>query len=73
MWGSKSNNTFTESVNIFCILDVTVMYGNEERWKSVRKRGVLRDKNGTMILPLIMLKRTEIAKNTLSTNKLHVA
>ena len=25
---------------------VTVMYGNEERWKAVRKRGVLRDKKG---------------------------
>ena len=47
-------------------IDVTVMYGNEERWKSVRKRGVMRDKNGSIILPLIMLKRTEIAKNLLS-------
>ena len=47
-------------------IDVTVMYGNEERWKSVRKRGVMRDKNGSIILPLIMLRRTEIAKNTLS-------
>tara|TARA_Y100000310_G_scaffold68601_1_gene63945 strand:- start:354 stop:1217 length:864 start_codon:yes stop_codon:yes gene_type:complete len=42
---------------------VTVMYGNEERWKSVRKRGAMRDKNGSLILPLIMLKRTEISKN----------
>ena len=41
---------------------VTVMYGNEERWKAVRKRGVLRDKNGSLILPLIMLKRTEVSK-----------
>ena len=47
-------------------IDVTVMYGNEERWKSVRKRGVLRDKNGSLILPLIMLKRTEVARNDLS-------
>ena len=47
-------------------IDVTVMYGNEERWKSVRKRGVMRDKNGSIILPLIMLRRTEIAKNLLS-------
>ena len=35
-------------------VDVTVMYGNEERWKAVRKRGVLRDKNGSLILPLII-------------------
>ena len=47
-------------------IDVNVMYGNEERWKAVRKGGVLRDKQGTLILPLIMLKRTDIAKNTLS-------
>jgi len=42
---------------------VTVMYGNEERWKAVRKRGVLRDKNNTLILPLIMLKRTTVEKS----------
>jgi len=42
---------------------VTVMYGNEERWKSVRKRGVMRDKNGSLILPLIMLKRTSVEKS----------
>ena len=47
-------------------VDVTIMYGNEERWKSVRKRGVMRDKNGSIILPLIMLRRTDIGKNTLS-------
>ena len=46
---------------------VPVMYGNEERWKAVRKRSVLRDKKGALILPLIMLKRTDIAKNVLST------
>ena len=34
---------------------VTVMYGNEERWKAVRKRGVLRDKNNSLILPSIIL------------------
>ena len=42
---------------------VTVMYGNEERWKAVRKRGVLRDRNGSLILPLIMLKRTNVEKS----------
>ena len=44
-------------------IKVSIMYCNEERWKAVRKRGVLRDKNGTLILPLIMLKRTEVSKN----------
>jgi len=42
---------------------VTVMYGNEERWVAARKRGVLRDKNRALILPLIMLKRTMVEKN----------
>ena len=45
---------------------VPVFYGNEERWKAVRKRGVLRDKNNSLILPLVMLKRTEISRNDLS-------
>jgi hypothetical protein len=45
---------------------IPVYYGNEERWKAVRKRGVLRDKNNALILPLIMLKRTDISRNELS-------
>ena len=48
-------------------INIPVMYGNEERWKSARKRGFVRDKQGTFILPLIMMKRTEIGKNQLST------
>jgi len=43
------------------IIKVPVLYGNEERWKAVRSRGVLRDKNGSLILPLIMLKRTDVS------------
>ena len=45
-------------------VDVGVMYGNEERWVAFRKRGVIRDKNGSLILPLIMLKRTGVEKST---------
>jgi hypothetical protein len=52
----ESNETFK----------VPVYYGNEERWKAVRKRGVLRDSGGALILPLIMLRRTEISRNDLS-------
>ena len=44
-------------------IKVTIMYGNEERWKAVRKRGVMRDKKGALILPLIMLKRTAVEKS----------
>tara|TARA_R100001594_G_scaffold85355_1_gene119805 strand:- start:734 stop:1597 length:864 start_codon:yes stop_codon:yes gene_type:complete len=45
---------------------IPVYYGNEERWKAVRKRGALRDKNNSLILPLIMLRRTELSRNDLS-------
>ena len=45
-------------------IKVPVMYGNEERWNNVRKRGVLRDRNNTIILPVIVLKRTSVEKNT---------
>ena len=45
------------------IIKVPVMYGNEERWKSVRSRGVLRDKNGVIILPIIVIKRTSLTMN----------
>ena len=38
---NESNETFK----------VPVYYGNEERWKAVRKRGVLRDQGGALILP----------------------
>ena len=44
-------------------LKIPVFYGNEERWKAVRKRGVLRDKNGAVILPLIVMKRTDTTFN----------
>ena len=45
------------------LIKVPVLYGNEERWKAVRKRGVLRDKQGSIILPLIVLKRTDTSFN----------
>ena len=45
------------------IIKVPVMYGNEERWKSVRGHGVLRDKNGVIILPVIVIKRTSLTMN----------
>ncbi len=44
-------------------IKVPVMYGNEERWKAVRKRGILRDKNNALLLPLIILKRTSVEKS----------
>ena len=31
---------------------IPVYYGNEERWRNFRKRGVLRDKNNSLILTI---------------------
>ena len=48
------------------LVSVPVLYGNSERWANVRRQGYLRDKNGTLQLPLLMLKRTSIDRNELS-------
>jgi len=42
---------------------VPVLYGNEERWKSVRANGVLRDRNNVLILPAIVVRRTDVSFN----------
>ena len=42
------------------IISVPVLYGNEERWKSIKRRNTLRDKNGSIILPMIVIKRTSV-------------
>ena len=45
------------------IIKVPVLWGSEERWKSIRGRGVLTDKNGTIILPVMVVKRTSVSMN----------
>ncbi len=42
---------------------IPVIYGNSERWKGARKDGVYRDKKGVIQLPLMMIRRTSIAKD----------
>ena len=42
---------------------VPIIYGNPERWKSVQKDGVLRDKFNKIQLPIIMLRRTTMKKS----------
>ena len=42
------------------VISVPVLYGNEERWKSVKARGALRDKGGAIILPIMVIKRTSV-------------
>ena len=44
-------------------VNVPVLYANEERWKSVRKNGTLRDKNGSILYPLILVRRTEVGSD----------
>jgi len=43
------------------VISVPILYGNEERWKSIKDRGTLRDKNGVIILPMMVIKRTSVA------------
>jgi hypothetical protein len=40
-----------------------VLYGNPERWKSIKKDGFLKDKNGQIQLPVIVFKRNSIARD----------
>jgi hypothetical protein len=44
-------------------LKIPVIYGNSERWKNARKDGVYRDNKGRIQLPLMILRRTSIAKD----------
>jgi len=45
-------------------IKVPVVYGNEERWVSARRHGFIRDDKGSLILPLIMARRTSVTKDT---------
>jgi hypothetical protein len=51
-------------------IEVPIIYGSPERWKSVQKDGYYKDKNGAIMAPLIMFKRDTIDKNRSLTNKL---
>ena len=43
-------------------IEVPIIYGSPERWKSVQKDGYYKDKNGATMLPLIIFKRDSIEK-----------
>lgn len=47
-------------------IQVPVIYGSPERWKSAQKDGYIRDKNGKLLLPIIMIKRTSMEKNKIN-------
>ncbi len=51
-------------------IDVRVIYGNPERWKSVQQDGFLRDGNGHISVPIIVFKRDSIEKSRELGNKL---
>lgn len=44
-------------------IKVPVIYGNSERWNGARREGIYRDNKGRIQLPLVMLRRTTVAKN----------
>jgi hypothetical protein len=55
-------------------LKIPVIYGNAERWKGARRDGIFRDNKGKIQLPLLMLRRTSIAKDeTMSMPNRHVS
>jgi hypothetical protein len=51
-------------------IEVPVIYGSPERWKSTQRDGYYKDKNGAIMAPLIMFKRNSIQKNRNIGNKL---
>ena len=51
-------------------IQVPIIYGSPERWKSIQADGFYRDKNGKTMVPLIMFKRESFEKNRTLGNKL---
>ena len=43
-------------------INVPVVYGSPERWKSIQKTGIYRDKRGKVQFPAIVYKRTSVEK-----------
>ena len=52
-------------------IKVPIMYANPERWKTIQKNGHLRDSKKQLITPVIVFRRTSIAKDeTMAVDKL---
>jgi hypothetical protein len=49
---------------------VPIIYGSPERWKQIQKDGYYRDRNGKIMMPIIVFKRNNIEKNRTVYNKL---
>tara|TARA_B110000046_G_scaffold2309_1_gene2509 strand:+ start:501 stop:1508 length:1008 start_codon:yes stop_codon:yes gene_type:complete len=50
--------------------EVPIIYGDPERWKSFQRDGYYRDKKGSIMLPIIVVKRDTISKDRTVYNKL---
>lgn len=56
------------------VIKIPVIYGNSERWNGARKEGIYRDIKGRIQLPLMMIRRTSIAKDeSMPMNNRHVS
>jgi hypothetical protein len=56
------------------VIKIPVIYGNSERWVGARRQGVYRDQRGKLQLPLLMIRRTSIAKDeTMSMPNRHLS
>lgn len=44
-------------------IKVPLLYGSAERWKSIQREGYLRDKDGMIQIPLVLIKRTSVETN----------
>jgi hypothetical protein len=42
---------------------IPVVYGNSERWEGAREKGIYRDGKGRIQLPILMIRRSSVAKN----------
>lgn len=51
-------------------IKVPIIYGEPENWKSFQKDGYYRDKNGSIMLPIIIIKRDTLEKDRNVANKL---
>lgn len=47
-------------------INIPVIYGNPERWKSAQRDGVLRDSIGKIQLPMILIRRTAMKKTEIN-------
>jgi hypothetical protein len=51
-------------------LEVPIIYGAPEKFKSFQKDGYYRDKNGKIMMPIVIVTRTSFAKDRSITNKM---